>query len=234
MSLAPPKSLRIRPEDSTSLRILSRTSLARTSVLRALLLMFDGLSNQLFQSRQVDVGEAFDIQAGPADAVLAEFLQEFGVTVKAGHDVQREILFAGREAYQRPISFAAAGILVPRYTKTHDAAAPHARLGARGFFHQPGDRKAILAGLWIGDLLDKAVDALSGGLGLCFGHLLLLILECADSWSALTRHRFIRLRLVAASIHLQSGDKSPHSKDHLLLRQAANSRVRVKPQLPSR
>jgi len=60
--------------------------------------VLDRLPDQYLQRRQVHIFKCVDVQASLAGLVLAQLAQQFTVAFEAGCEIQRQVLFAWREA----------------------------------------------------------------------------------------------------------------------------------------
>ncbi len=107
--------------------------------------MRDRRLDQLPQHREIHVLELLHVQARFARPVLAEPSHQRGETLEAGHQVEREVVFPGREGDHRPLALASARVAVPVFTEADDAGAPHPRSDAGRGLHQPDQRVAVLA-----------------------------------------------------------------------------------------
>lgn len=55
---------------------------------------FVGAIDDFFENIHVDIGEFVDVQATNADFVFAELFEKARQVAKAGHDIERKVLFA--------------------------------------------------------------------------------------------------------------------------------------------
>lgn len=113
--------------------------------------MLHGLLDHLLEGRHIDIGELLDVQAAFAKRVLAELRAEFGVRLDDIHVVKSQGLAARRKPDDHVIAFASAGVLIVIAAEADNAAAPHLRLHAGGFFHEVNHGDALRAVLFVGN-----------------------------------------------------------------------------------
>lgn len=99
--------------------------------------------DELFEDRQVDVGEFVEVEAGFAEFVLAEAGEDGAVVLIAGHDVEHEVGFARAEAGGEEVAFAAAVVAVVVLAKADDRGAPHDRWVAGGTLKKVEQDKGV-------------------------------------------------------------------------------------------
>lgn len=122
--------------------------------------LFVVLLNQFLERGEVDVGQPVDIQTRFTGFVFAEFFQKFRIGRRIRiPEVERQVLFAGREANQAHIAFVAAGVGVVIAAETNDTAAPHLGLHFGGFLHELDDDQAVPALLLIGNAVHEGRHA---------------------------------------------------------------------------
>lgn len=132
--------------------------------------VFEGVLNQLLQRGQVNVIEPVDIQTRLSRLMLAQFLQEFIALFETRHDIEREVLLAGRKADQARVAFVSTGVGIVIAAKANDAAAPHSGFGFCDLLHELDEGEAILPFLLIGNVLQETVNAVLVQFGFEFCH----------------------------------------------------------------
>lgn len=134
----------------------------RVGVLRVL----NRFHEQSFKHVQVNVCKSFDIKAGLSCLILPQFLHKRVVIFKSRHDVERNILFAGGESGEKPVSFMSAGILVMIRAISDHAISPHFCRFTGYVLHEVVKREAVFSFLLIFYLPEKAFHIYRMGLGL--------------------------------------------------------------------
>ena len=137
--------------------------------------MLNGSLDEFLQCRQVNVRESLDIDTALAAGVFAQLSQQFFALLEFRHQIEGDVLLAGRKRDHHPIHLAPVGILVSTVSETDDARPPHPAFRFRRFFHHRGNRPAVLADLFFFYGVEKVVDRLGREFGLqlsCNTHLL--------------------------------------------------------------
>ena len=120
----------------------------------------------------MDIRKFVDIDAGAARyLVLPELLQERGVALETGHDVDRKIGLARREAGEWPVALLAGalGFVVVRAVP-HHTISPHGWLHAGSILKNLEELHGVFPLLRIFHRLDKGGDATGVLFGFQFGH----------------------------------------------------------------
>src|SRR6218665_2053454 len=128
-----------------------------------------GVRDQLFQRRHVHIGQALQVEAALARLVPAQPGQQFGLGVEAGHQIERQVVLARREADARPADGLATAGRHLVAAEADDGRPPHDGRRAGGRAHQLSQHLAVGAALGIGLGRAEIVDRGFGGTGLWFG-----------------------------------------------------------------
>jgi hypothetical protein len=114
--------------------------------------------NELLERWHMDIRKSLDVQARLTARVFPKLGQHLIVLFKTGHNIQRDILFAGRKPGEHPIGLTATGVFVVIAPEPDDAAAPHLRPCLRSFLHDIDNRPTILADVLVLDRVEKIVN----------------------------------------------------------------------------
>ena len=124
---------------------------------------------QFPQHVTVDVVERLYVQTTHGGLVFSELCHE-GLGLEIGRHVQRQLVFARREADERRVTLPPARIDVVIGIEAHDARAPHLRRLAGELLEQLHQLLAVFQLLAGGRLLQESGDTDLGRLGLVFSH----------------------------------------------------------------
>src|SRR5215216_2305146 len=126
--------------------------------------------DDLTQHGEIDIAEAFDVEAALPAGVLPEPRQLILQIFEAAHEIEREVRFARGEADWGPVTGVTTGIDVMHRAKPDDRAAPQHRRLARDLPHHAQDDLAVLPLALLRQRRDELLDGRRGWLGLQLAH----------------------------------------------------------------
>lgn len=126
--------------------------------------------NEFLKRGEMNIVQPLYIQACLPRLELAEIFQELGVLLRAGHHIEREVLFAWRETDQTHVTFVPACVFVMAASKADDTTSPHPGFRLRNLLHEFDDGNAVLTPLLVGDALHESCYAGFGLFRFEFGH----------------------------------------------------------------